>query len=133
MPAEPTRRFWLWRRLGDVAPQPAQLAVDVGRRLADRRRDLEHRLHQLRADALVELAVLRGREHRVHVLDEVERLRVEEHVLLLDPERERLGRAEAVVEHAPSLGEALARDRRGVDLLHGRHELYSAAAGRRQV
>ena len=87
-------------RLGDVRAQPAQLAVDVGRGLADRRRDLEDGLHQLRADVAVELAVLRCSEHGVHVLDEVERLRVEEHVLLLDAERERLARTEAVVEDA---------------------------------
>ena len=67
-----------------------QLVLDVAGGLADRRRDLEHRLHQLRADPLVELAVHRRRQHRVHVLDEVERLRVEEHVLLLDTERERV-------------------------------------------
>ena len=113
------------RRLGDVGAQPPELAVDVGRRLADRRRDLEHGLHQLRADAVVELAVLRGREHGVDVLDEVEGLRVEEHVLLLDAERERLARAEAVVEDAAPLGEPLARDGRGIDLLHGSDELYS--------
>jgi hypothetical protein len=60
------------------------------------------------------------RQHRVDVLDEIERLAVEEHVLLLDPERVRVALAEAVVEHASPLGEAraLAGDRRRVRLLH---------------
>ena len=120
-------------RLGDVRAQPPELPVDVGRGLANRRRDLEDGLHQLRADVLVELTVLRGREHRVHVLDEVERLRVEEHVLLLDAERERLARPEVVVEDAAPLGEPLARDGRGINLLHESDELYSEAGGRRQA
>ena len=41
-----------------------------------------------------------GGEHGVDVLDEVERLAVEEHVLLLDAERVRVALAEGVVEHA---------------------------------
>ena len=57
-------------------------------------------------------------EHRVDVLHEVERLGVEEHVLLLDAERVRLALAELVVEDAAAGGEALARDRGGIDLLH---------------
>src|SRR5437016_1429534 len=60
------------------------------------------------------------REHRVDVLDEVEGLGVEEHVLLLDPQRVRVARADLVVDHAPAGGEAapLAGDRGGIDLLH---------------
>ena len=52
-------------------------------------------------------------------LDEVERLAVEEHVLLLDAERVGIGLSEGVVEHAPALNGALAGDRVGIDLLHG--------------
>src|SRR5205823_6231430 len=53
-------------------------------------------------------------EHGVDVLDEVEHLGVEEHVLLLDPERVRVARAEGVIEHAAAGREAraLAGDRR---------------------
>ena len=64
-----------------------------------------------------------GREDRVDVLDEVERLRVEEHVLLLDAERVRVARAERVVEHAPARGEALTGDRRRVELHLGARTL----------
>ena len=59
-----------------------------------------------------------AREHGVDVLDEVEGLAVEEHVLLLDAERVRIGLAELVVEDAARVHRALARDRVGVDLLH---------------
>jgi hypothetical protein len=37
-----------------------------------------------------------------------------------------------MVEDAAPLGEPLARDGRGIDLLHGSDELYSEAGGRRQ-
>ena len=103
---------------GHVCPQLAQLAVDLRRRAADRRRDLEHGLHQLRVDPLLELVSAGRGEDRLHVLDEVERLAVEQHVLLLDAERVRLAGAEVVVEHAAALREARAGDRRGEDLLH---------------
>ena len=53
------------------------------------------------------------------MLDEIERLAVEEHVLLLDAERVRIRLAEGVVEHAAAVDGALARDRRRIDLLHG--------------
>src|SRR5918995_6455018 len=86
--------------------------------MADGGRDLEHGLHQLRADALDELALLDGGENGVDVLDEVERRRVEEHVLLLDAEREGVSGAELVVEDASARGEALPRDRSRIDLLH---------------
>ena len=89
-----------------VRAQLRQLLLDVGGRPANRRRDLDHRLHQLGVDPRLELAA-RGRgEHGVDVLDEVEGLRVEEHVLLLDAERVRLALAEGVVEHAAAGGEA---------------------------
>ena len=98
---------------GHVRAQLQQLALDVPRRPADGRRDLEHRLHQLRVDARLELVPADRLEHRVDVLDEVERLAVEEHVLLLDAERVRVGLPERVVEHAAALDRALARDRCG--------------------
>src|ERR1019366_2193714 len=75
-----------------------------------------------RVDALLMLAVLDGRKHRVDVLHEIPRLGIEQHVLLLDAERVRIALAERVVEHAgvsgaQSLG-ALPGDRRREDLLH---------------
>ena len=92
-----------------VGAQLQQLALDVARRPADGRRDLEHRLHQLGVDPRLELVPADRLQHRVDVLDEVEGLAVEEHVLLLDAERVRVGLAERVVEHAAALDRALAR------------------------
>src|SRR5256885_1275359 len=59
-------------------------------------------------------------EHRVDVLDEAERLAVEQHVLLLDAERVGVAAAEGVVEHADAFGEpaVLPGDRRRIDLTH---------------
>src|SRR5205085_11704819 len=108
----------LARELADVTAELPELGLDVGGGAADRSRDLEHRLHQLGVDPGLELVGGQRREHRVDVLDEVEGLGVEEHVLLLHAQRVRVALAERVVEHAPAGGEALARDRRGVDLLH---------------
>src|SRR5439155_26098243 len=85
---------------------------------ADGRCDLEHRLHQLRVDPRLELAVVgHPSEHRVDVLHEVTRLRVEEHVLLLDAERVRVARSEAVLEDARLVGR-----------LHGRSLTITASA-----
>ena len=109
----------LLRDRRDVLPELPQRALDVRRRAAHRRRDLEHRLHQLRVDVRLELVSRDRVEHGVDVLHEVERLGVEQHVLLLDAERVRLALAELVVEHAAARGEALARDRCRIDLLHG--------------
>src|SRR5262249_53916166 len=85
------------------------------------RRDLEHRLHQLGVHLRLELVALDRRQHRVDVLDEVERLAVEDHVLLLDPERVRVAPAEAMVEHAARVEAALARDgaRERLSVRHG--------------
>jgi hypothetical protein len=60
-----------------------------------------------------------GRQDGVDVLHEVERLAVEEHVFLLDPERVRVAPAEGMVENAPAPREArtLPRDGRRIDLL----------------
>src|SRR4029077_2115995 len=75
---------------------------------------LEYRLHELGVHARLELVACDRGENRVDVLDEVERLAVEEHVLLLDAEGVRVARAEGVVEDAAAGREvgALARDRR---------------------
>src|SRR5206468_6168470 len=83
------------------------------RGVADRRGHLEHRLHQLGVDPRLELVTRDRLEHRVDVLHEVERLAVEEHVLLLDAERIGVARAETVIEHAAAGREvrALAGDR----------------------
>src|SRR5262249_7325526 len=109
----------LLRDARHVAAELPQGLADVGRCSADGGRDLEHRLHQLRVHVRLELVAGHRLEHGVDVLDEVERLRVEEHVLLLDAERVRLALTELVVQDAAAGREALARDRRGVDLLHG--------------
>src|SRR6185312_3725525 len=68
----------------------------------------------------LELVSRNRSEHRVDVLHEVERLGVEQHVLLFDTEGVRVAFPERVVEHAAALREAaaLARDRCRVDLLH---------------
>ena len=112
----------LARDVRDVAAQLRQRAHHVRGRPADRRRHLEHRLHQLGVEARLVLAVLDGGEHGVDVLHEIPRLGVEQHVLLLDAERVRIALAERVVEHARVLGarpeRALAGDRRREDLLH---------------
>ena len=83
-----------------VAAQLAQFAHHVGGRVAYGGGDLEHGLHQLRVDLLLELVTLDRREHGLDVLHEVERLSVEQLVLLLDAQRVRRALAERVVEHA---------------------------------
>jgi hypothetical protein len=103
---------------GHVRPQLQELALHVAGVAADGRRDLEHRLHQLRIDPWLELVAGDRLQHGVDVLDEVEGLAVEQHVLLLDAERVRVGVAELVLEDAPTLNDALAGDRVRVDLLH---------------
>ena len=104
------------RGLDDVAPQLDELLHHVARRVADRRGDLDDGLHELGVDPLLELVPRDRVEHRLDVLDEVERLAVEQLVLLLDSERVRVALAERVVEHAPRVHGALARDRGGEDL-----------------
>jgi hypothetical protein len=105
------------REAGHIRAELPQLGFDLGRGLADRRRDLEDGLHELGVHTLLEL-VARGRgEDGLDVLDEVEGLAIEEHVLLLDTERVRLSGSELVVEHAAALREAGAHDRRREDLL----------------
>ena len=95
--------------LAHVRAQLQQLALDVAGVPADGRRDLEHGLHQLGVDPRLELVAGDRLQHGVDVLDEIEGLAVQEHVLLLDTERVRVGLPELVVEHAAALGGALAR------------------------
>ena len=70
------------------------------RRPADGRRDLDGGLHELGVDLLLVLVAAEVAEDGVDVLDEVERLAVEQHVLLLDAERVRVARPELVIEDA---------------------------------
>src|SRR5881398_2093505 len=107
----------------DVAYETAEeseLLGYIGRRAADGRRHLEDGLHQLRVDPWFELVSRHRGKHRVDMLNEVEGLRVEQHVFLLRTERVRIALAKGVVEDAAALREtaALPRDRRRVDLLH---------------
>src|SRR5262249_44328570 len=122
------------RDVADVAADLAELLLDVGRRPADRRRDLEHGLHELRVDACLELVAVHGGEHRVDVLDEVEGLAVEEHVLPLHAERVRIALAERVVEDAAAGREAraLPGDRGRIDLLRHVGRTASASISTRQ-
>ena len=112
--------------LGHVRTQAPQLAVDITRGPAHGGRDLQDRLHQLRVDVGLELVSRDRRQHSVDVLDEVEALAVEQHVLLLDSERVRLALPECMVEDAAARREALAGDRRRIDLLH--HRQYPSFA-----
>ena len=107
------------RDVADVAAQRRQLVHHVARRPTHRRRDLEHRLHQLGVEAARELVALDRVEHHLDVLDEVEALRVEEHVLLLDAQRVRVARPELVVEDAGGRRVGDTGDRPRDDLLHG--------------
>jgi hypothetical protein len=88
------------RHAAHVAAELDELAQHVGGGVAHGGRDLEHRLHQLGIDLRLELVALDRREHRVDVLDEVERGAVEQLVLLFDAERVRIALSELVVEHA---------------------------------
>ncbi len=93
-------RALLARDLGDVPAERRQPAHHVAGVVAHGRRDLEHGLHELGVDPRLELVARDRGEHRLDVLDEIERLRVEELVLLLDAERVRVTRPELVVEDA---------------------------------
>jgi hypothetical protein len=124
----PDAEAGLRRDPGHVGTELQQFALDVAGIPADRRRDLEHRLHQLGVDPRLQLVSRDRTEHRVDVLDEVEGLAVQEHVLLFDPERVRIGVAELVVEHAAALDRALACDRVRVDLLHRAASIWGRTA-----
>src|SRR6266536_714251 len=113
----------------DVGADPAQLVRDLGRGVAHRRGDLEYRLHQLGVDDRLELVPDNSSEHGVDVLHEVEALAVQQHVLLLDPQRVGIALAESMVEDAASFCEArtFPRDRRGIYLLPVHHSGRSAS------
>jgi hypothetical protein len=119
-PGRPHPQAVLSAHVPDVAPKRRELAHHVSCRRADRRGDLEDGLHQLGVDALGECVALDRVEHRLDVLDEVEALGVEQHVLLLDAERVGLAVAEAVVDDARGRDALEAGDRGRDDLLHGR-------------
>jgi hypothetical protein len=108
----------LSRDIADVATDPAELLRDFTGVPTDRRCDLEDGLHQLGVDHRFELVARHRGEHRFDVLNEVERLAVEQHVLLLDAERVLVALAEGVIEHAAAAREAraFARDRGWIDL-----------------
>ena len=96
-----------------------QLFRHLGGGVTDRCCDLQHGLHQLRIDARLELVPRDRGEHGVDVLHEVERLAVEQHVLLLDAQRVRIALAKRVLQdtHAGPEPCALPSDRRWIDLL----------------
>src|SRR5438093_13335439 len=75
-------------------------------------------MYQHESDGGLDLIPRDRSEDRVDVLHEVERLAVEQHVLLLDAERVGIALAEGVVVHAAARREAraLPRDRGGIDL-----------------
>src|SRR5439155_20286500 len=102
------------RDASHVGTDATELVGDLRGGVAYGRRDLGHGLHQLGVDHRLELVPGAGGKHRVDVLDEVEGLAVEQHVLLLDAERVRIALAERVVEDAAAGREprALPRDRR---------------------
>src|SRR5215471_16922287 len=89
--------------------------------MTDRGRDLDDRLHQLGVDTRFELVPADRAQHRIDVLDEIERLSVEQLVLLLDTEGVRVAFAERVLEHAARVRSSLAGDRGrdGLLLDHG--------------
>ena len=94
--------------LAGVAAQRAKVGVRLVDVLADDGARLEHALHQLRLEPVGELAAGGVVEQRLDAAGEVERVGVEEHVLLLHADRQRRPGAELVVEHARPGGAALA-------------------------
>ena len=69
--------------LRDLVAQGAQLGIGLGHVGAGVGGDLEHRLHQLGLD----LPQRRRLEQPLDRVDELERRRVQDHQLLLDPQR----------------------------------------------
>ena len=121
VPAEPTRR-----------PCSRAIRVDVAAQLAAAAPSTSAGVRQtgvaISSTDCISSGLMRGlelvpgdrREHGVDVLHEVERLGVEQHVLLLDAERVRVALAERVVEDAAARRRALLPViDGGIDLLHG--------------
>jgi hypothetical protein len=98
--------------LDDCFQVPAQ-PLKLHRRVADRRADrglpLDLGLKDLARRTRRELALVVGVEDRVRPLHKIERLGVEQHVLLLDPQRVRLRGAKAVLRNARAGGRSHAR------------------------
>ena len=86
--------------LPDVLTDQAQVGRGGGDVVADDRARLEHALHQLRLEPLGHLAVPDVGQDLLDPRDKVVPGRVEQHVLLLDPHRQRRPRPKPVVEHA---------------------------------
>jgi hypothetical protein len=77
-------------RLGHLlngGPQGAQLKLHLARVGAGRRGDLAHGLHQLRLDLTGRIGVHEGVQQPLDRVRQVQRLRVDDHQLLLDAER----------------------------------------------
>ncbi len=87
-------------RVRQAAPDGGQVAAGVVDVAADAGRHLGGRLEQLGRHARRPRLVGQGRQHVVDAAAELERLRIEEHVLLLDAHRQRCAGAVLVVEHA---------------------------------
>ena len=85
----------LGRPLGDLLPQRPQLGLGLLGRLDHGRGDLDERLEQLGLDPFRRFA----EDAREAVACGLERLRVDEHQLLLHPKRPSRSRAEAAEIH----------------------------------
>src|SRR5213075_2069301 len=92
------------RVAGDVLADEAQVGGRLGNVLAHARTRLEHALHQLRLEPAGHLGLGRLGQQLLDAGYEVEPARLQKHVLLLDPDRQRWTGAEAVVQHARASG-----------------------------
>ena len=113
-----------------VRAQPAELALGVRDARADRRMQLDQRLEQLLRHQLGERAAFLQRQDALDPLDEVQRLPIEEHELLLDADRQRRTGTEAMIEdvdrcaqarHDPRLGRCALRAIGSLPPLEGGH------------
>src|SRR6185436_8908049 len=89
--------------LRGVAADGAEVGLRLIDVLADDGAGFQDALHQLRLQAVGELAPRGLLEHRLDAGHQVEGAAAEEHVLLLHPDRQRRPLAEPVVEHARRL------------------------------
>jgi hypothetical protein len=92
-PGRADRQVLPRRRLADLRAQCPQLLAGLHRVRARVGGNLEHRLHQLGLD----LTRRRRLEQALDRVDQLERLGVEDHQLLLDPDR--VGRSDEFVLH----------------------------------
>ena len=86
-------------RCDRVGAKAAQLALNVRDRSADGGVELHEGLEQFRRHELSEVTLLLGHEDALDALYQIERLGVEQHVLLLDADRQRFAVAEVVIEN----------------------------------